>query len=419
MLMVRVVVIVLALFQASPVMEVAGVELVGAKRFGPSDVVQLSELPMRKAVTVADLNAAAQRLANTGFFESVKYRYTLAGRRVTVIFEVQEIPWTVPVSFDNFIWFSNEELTQAVRRDFPTFDATLPKSHEMPERMIRSLQQLLDNKRIAGRVEFSPEGTLSGEIVQYIFAVKDPAPKLCGVRITGASVIPEQELVAAVRSGSGTDYSRFSVTNIAKGTLVDLYRRRGYWRASFAPPVTSLEEGASCAGANVTLAVTEGSAYTFAGTQWSGNTVIAAAQLDAVFGMKPGDLADVTAVEAGQRAARRAYGRVGYLAMRSSYSPRLDDEAKRAVFDVQVTEGPQFRMGSLEIVGLPEADADALRAKWLLKAGDAYDEEYPREFQSKEIAALMRARRGSGKPPQVQTRPDGATRVVNVRIVSQ
>ena len=410
--------IAVAAVQAVP-MELARVELVGAKRFSPQHVTQLSGLTIGKTVTIDDLNAAAQRLANTGFFEEVKYRYMLAGRRATVTYELREVPWTIPVSFDNFVWFSKEQIVTALQGDVPTFDGTLPKSHEMPDLMVRALQKLLESRKFPGRVEFSPEMQLgSSQVLQYIFAVKDPSPRLCAVQVTGAAAIPEQELVDALRSGAGADYSGFSISNLVKGTLTNMYRRRGHWRATFAAPATVLSEAGGCAGVALTLAVDEGPAYPFGGTKWSGNTAVPAAELDAAFGLKPGDLADIDKVDAGLRGARRVYGRLGYLAMRSTYVPQVDEGARRVAFDVQVSEGPQFRMGTLEVIGLAPADAEAITKKWRLQAGEPYDEEYARDFQIKEVLPLARARRAA-KPPQMQTRTDPANRVVNVRIVAQ
>ena len=409
----------LAIVQVSPSMEVARLQLVGAKRFAPDDVARLAGVIVGKTVTLEDLNAAAQRLANTGFFESVKYRYTLAGRRVTVIYDLVEVPWTIPVSFDNFVWFSSDEVVQAVRKDVPTFDGTLPKSHEMPDLMVRTLQKLLESKKIPGRVEFAPEATLGGQLIQYIFAVKDPAPKLCDVRVAGASAIPAAELVTAVRTGTGDDYSGFSVGNVVKGTVTEMYRRRGFWGVSFAPPTTSLTSDPACAGVALSLGVTEGVPYAFAAAQWSGNPSVQSSQLETALGMKAGELADSSKIDAGLRAVRREYGRIGHLAMRSTYTPRLDEGLKQVVFEVQVTEGPQFRMGTFEIVGLPAPDIETLTKKWRLQPGDPFDEEYAREFQSKEVTPLWRARRAPGKPPQMQTRLDTAKRLVNVRIVAQ
>lgn len=405
-------------FRTQAPMEVARVELVGAKRLSPADVTKLSGLTIGKPVTINDLNDAAQRLANTGLFEKVTYRYTLAGRRATVIYELRELPWTIPVTFDNFVWFTNDELVEALRRDLPTFAGTLPKSQEMPDLVIRSLQKLLETRKIPGRVEFAPEANLGGTLLQYIFAVKDPAPKLCRVQVTGTSVIPEKDLADAVRTGSGSDYSGFSVGNVVKGTLTEMYRRRGHWRATFGKPVAALEQEASCAGVAVTLSVTEGAPYAFAGAQWSGNPAVAAERLDAALAMTAGEVADVSKLDAGLRAVRREYGKHGHLAMRSSYEPRLDDESKRVTFDVTIAEGPQFRMGTFEVSGLPQPDVETITKKWRLQPGDPFDEEYARDFAIKEIRELWRSRLGA-KPPQLQSQVDGPKRVVNVRIVAQ
>ena len=411
--------LVFAVSQAAPSMDLARVELVGAKRFSPEQVTQLSGLTLGKPVTVNELNAAAQRLANSGFFEEVKYRYTLAGRRATVVYELREIPWTIPVTFDNFVWFKKEEIVAALQPELPTFDSTLPKSHEMPDRMIRALQTLLESRKIPGRVDFAPEMKLgSSEILQYVFAVKDPSPKLCAVRITGASAIPEKDLVDALRAASGADYSGFSIGNLVKGTLTNMYRRRGHWRVSFAPPAASLTTDPACAGVALELAVTEGTPYGFGGVQWSGNAALPSGKLDAAFGLSMGDIADIDKVDAGLRAARRQYGRIGHLAMRSTYTPRVDDAARRVVFDVQVAEGPQFRMGTLEVIGIDAADADAITKKWRLQQGEPYDEEYALVFQMKEMASFVLGKRGS-KPPRVNTQVDPSGRVVNVRIVAQ
>ena len=404
--------------QASPAMELARIELVGAKRFSTVDVARLSGLTIGKAVTINELNDAAQRLADTGLFEKVTYRYTLAGRRATVIYELRELPWTISVSFDNFVWFTNDELVEALRRDLPTFDGTLPKSQEMPDLVIRSLQKLLEARKIPGRVEFAPEATLGGSLIQYLFSVKDPAPKFCRVQVTGASVIPEKDLADAVRTGSGSDYSGFSVGNVVKGTLTEMYRRRGHWRATFGKPAAALEEGASCAGVAVTLSVTEGAPYAFAGAQWTGNPTVPADRLDAALAMTAGEVADVSKLETGLRAVRREYGKHGHLAMRSSYEPRLNDEAKRVSFDIQVTEGPQFKMGTFEVSGLAPPDVEAITKQWRLQSGEPFNEEYARDFAVKDIRELWRSRRGV-KPPQLQSQVDGPKRVVNVRIVAQ
>ena len=77
--------------------------------------------------------------------------------------------------------------------------------------------------------------------------------------MTGASVIPESQLVEAAAELTRRDYSRLYLTELANGTLRTMYQQRGYWRAEFAEPIATLGTGTdACAGVSVTLRIDEG-----------------------------------------------------------------------------------------------------------------------------------------------------------------
>ena len=211
---------------------------------------------------------------------------------------------------------------------------------------------------------------------------------LCGLVFAGTSSELERELASVSRSVLGQDYSRFFLTSMSAGTLMDVYHRRGYWRATFAPPVPAIDLP-SCRGVSATLSVNEGAIYSFDQAQWRGNGTFTSTELDAMLGMKSGEIADSSKIDNGLRRIRSAYGKKGYLVESSSAVPRLDDEAKRALFDVKIEEGTQFFMGALEFEGLSSADAAKLTKMWKLPAGAPYDNSYPSDFISKDIMPLL------------------------------
>jgi hypothetical protein len=89
--------------------------------------------------------------------------------------------------------------------------------------------------------------------------VKGTGLGVCALRVTGASVIPESQLVEAAAELTRRDYSRLYLTEFANGTLLTMYRQRGYWRAEFRDPVATLGTAPdACAGVSVTLCVDEG-----------------------------------------------------------------------------------------------------------------------------------------------------------------
>ena len=97
-------------------------------------------------------------------------------------------------------------------------------------------------------------------------------------------------------------------------------------------------------------------------------------------------------------------------------TPRLDEAAKRAVFEIDVNEGRQFRMGSLEVVGFSDAEAAAIAKRWKLSAGEVYNTALVDEFLAKDLSAY---RRPGLKPPLLQTRTDPDGSVVHVRVVQE
>jgi hypothetical protein len=333
---------------------------------------------------------------------------------MTVTFEIEEPEWTIPVVFDNFVWFTDEQVIAAVKQDVPSFDGTSPMSAGVPELIRTSLEKLLKTRSIGGRVEFLSQTVLKTNSHTYVFGVKDPAPKVCALRVNGASGMPESDLTGALASIIGNDYSRFYVSNASNGTLLKMYHDRGYWRAAFGAPSATTGTPGACPGVSVTLQVTEGAPYVWDRAEWSGHAVLAPNDLDKVMGMKSGAVASITRIDDGLRRVNRAYRSVGHIMQSASYTPRLNDATRTAVFAVSIDEGPQFRMGSVSFVGVPDAVAADLSKKWRLQAGAVYDDSYPDRFFDDEIRPLQK------QFPQRATaerKADVEKRILNLRFV--
>ena len=139
-------------------------------------------------MTTADLDAAIQRMAATGLFKKLNYRYATAAGRTTVTFDIEEADWTMPVVFDNFVWFKDEELIATLKQTIPSFDGTAPNTEGIADLISRELQKAIAARKIAGRIDFVPQGTIKG-IDSFAFRVVDPAPKLCSIGFSGRKAI--------------------------------------------------------------------------------------------------------------------------------------------------------------------------------------------------------------------------------------
>jgi outer membrane protein insertion porin family len=382
-------------------MRLAKIEFVGLQRVKEDEIVAASGLKIGQAFAVEDFDAAAQKLLSSGLVSRVAYKLRERAGEAFITFEVAEAgrAGNSPVVFDNFPWFTPEEIAAAVRRDVPAFDGTAPDSSAVIEGIRGALERLLSERKIAGKVEYLPSMNLeTGGNRKHIFAVSGARLAVCAVSFPGASGIPEKELISAAKSMLANDYSQEFASNFADAALRELYHERGYLRVEFDAPRGSVGgEGACANGVTVAVPVREGVSYNWAGAQWSGNAALAAAELDAALGMKPGEVADGTKIKKALREVARAYGHKGYLNSALRPAPEFDDAGRRVTYRFEVREGPQYRMGELKIAGLAEADAEKLRARWALRAGEVFDQAYYEEFLKKNLSGVVQP----GARPQV------------------
>src|SRR6185436_16990433 len=134
------------------------------------------------------------------------YRVHTAGTQTIVTFQLEESAVSLPVTFENFVWFTDEEIVAAVRKDVSFFNGTSPASGETPDKIAASLQRLLTEKRIAGQVDYLPY--VSKDKQELLFTMKGARIPLCSLHFPGASAAPETELVKTAQPLFKTDYSK-------------------------------------------------------------------------------------------------------------------------------------------------------------------------------------------------------------------
>jgi outer membrane protein insertion porin family len=380
--------------QPPKTMRLGSIEITGLQKVTKEQAVAISGLEIGQQISVEMLDAAAQRLASSGLFTNLSYRLRGSKDQAIVTFEVEELKGKgVPVVFDNFVWFSNEELTSAIRREVPNFNGTAPESDSIVGAITRALQQLLTEKNIQGQVDYKPSADLAGGNVKHVFSVKGANTKICAVRFPGTANVQESELVKHSKELMGSEYSQEFVSAFAVANLIPVYRERGYLQARFSTPTARLgmEASESCKDEVViTLPVNEGVAYLWDKAEWSGNASYTAQELEASLAMKSGELANGLKIDAGVEAVQKNYGKKGFLRARVATEPIFDDANRRVAYRLSLTEGPQYRMGTLTITGLSDIDTLSLKHRWKLREQrDVYDDSYLEEFNKKDVREVL------------------------------
>jgi outer membrane protein assembly factor BamA len=372
------------------VIQITRIEVKGLARYAEPQVIAATGLHVGDRVTVGALDSAIDHLIGTGLFKKANYRYRTVSDRAVVTFEVEEVKWGVPVIFDNFVWFTEQELVKAVAAAVPSFDGTAPESGPLLETIRTTLSRLLQDRHLPGEVEYLKSAGIAGKNVEHVFTVKGVSIPICSLHFAGAAAIPESDLIKESKDLFKDDYSRALVSGFANGTLKRAYARLGRLRASFQGPQVKLDTSPSCQnGVSLTFQVDEGAVYRWEKAVWTGNRVFTEDELDSTLGLKTGDIANGAKIGDVMSSVRAAYGSKGYIASGIEATPDFDESSHRVTYSFTVREGPQYRMGILFINGLPKGDTAALASRWKMQPGDPYDDTFFSTFQSRIVPGTL------------------------------
>jgi outer membrane protein insertion porin family len=347
----------------------------GLKTFPEAQVTALSRLEKGSLIGKPDLQAAADRLLETGMFAKVNYTFQTRGDGLTVTFQLEEAP-RVPVYFDNFPWFSDGELSDAIRKKVPYFDGTLPEAGAVVDQANDAMKELLTSHQLSVTVEHEllanplAEGTVQKFYVQgasfYIASVDFGDPSL------SSSHLVQQQLLEV----QGKPFSRMTIDLFLSEQLRPFYLQKGFLRVKLGPPEVRLTGNPNQKLPEqipVFVPIVTGAIYRWKEARWSGNSLLSSITLASELGLKPGDVADGMQIEAGWDRAREEYGHRGYLDAKIDPVASYDDQAHTVSFAATVSEGAQYRFNTIVVTGLSVAGERRLHQVWPTEAGAVFD----------------------------------------------
>jgi outer membrane protein insertion porin family len=366
----------------------------GLKQFDAEAAIQTSGLSKGQKLFFPDIDAAAQRLAESGFFASVGYQSVEKRAGLELEFQVEEAKDLLPCTFDNFVWFRNDELMKAVRDRLPLFKGSLPLMGNAKRELTAALQELLSAHQIPGKVRFQLSGDLdNAKIAESFIRVSDVSIPIVSVQFRGVNFVPESDLKSKTKGLMGQQYSLKSVCEVIDQFLIPLFKEKGFFRVQFREPAAEVKAVASSEyKVNLILDVIENTAYHWEKPLWTGDLPIPTETLNQIIGMNPGDVADQTRIEKGFSEIRRELSRQGYMDADIKTTLELNDVASSASYRVQLAAGAQYKMGSLTFSGAPDSIMKKLRAKWKIPAGEIFDGFYPAAFPD-EIKDILESKR--------------------------
>jgi outer membrane protein assembly factor BamA len=362
------------------------IKFAGLKKFTDAQAIAGSGLRVGDGVTTTQLSVAANQLAKSGAFDEVAFQYSTRGNELTAVFTVAESRHLLPCIFDNFVWFSYDQLDKTVRARVPFYSGVAPLSGATQQQIIDALRAFLESNGITANVQGIPSGAAGSAPTAMLFRVLGVPMPIKIVNFPGSSAISEKELEAAATQAIGQDFSISNMIVFASAALVPLYREKGYLRAAFDRPqwaVIGNPPAGSSPDIALTLPVKEGSQYFWDKATWAGNHQFSSDELDQTLNMKAREVANQQKIDAGFEAVKKGYGKFGYIDVSLVPGESIDDTERLAAYNVTVNEGLQYHMGHVRFQGISDKAATEIAKKWALKQGDIYDATYPLDFLRK------------------------------------
>ena len=391
-----------------PIVEI---KVAGNERLAAAAVIAASGLRTGQTVARAELDAAAQKLFETGFFTSVNYRYDpksaggVAGYAVTL--EISEEAARTPVELD-IPGLDAEDLWRQLKSAGGLIGREMPNNDRASAYYKRAIEGALRKLNHPEEMVMETEADLhTGKMV----VICRPAhlPKIAAIQFEGNAAIAEGTLQAAMaKVAMGQDYTERDFRRKLELNLRPLYEELG--RLTVAFPSVKMADAGNAAVA-ITAGIDEGPVWRLGKVVLSGDALPLADMHDAArfaYGAPANWKQFLASVNKMEQALRRD----GYITVASKPVRSFQEATQVVDVNVQVRKGPQFLFGELHIEGLDEATAQRLAALWKLPGGAPMNQPYTDEF----VRSVMPLLRGKFRTFNSQLNIHKGANVVDVTL---
>lgn len=347
----------------------------GLKTFTEEQIASLSGLAIDSQVGRKDLQDAADLLLRTGLFAKVNYKFDTHNDDVVLTFRVEENP-RLPVAYDNFPWFSDDELIDAIRKALPFYDGTLPEGGTVVDLAANALASFMDSHGLKAEVQHFVLANPLIDSSEQQFQLQGVTEKIASIDFSDSTLKENLAVQQHLPEIRGKPYSRLAIDVFLSEAIRPVYLQLGYLRAKIGPAEVRLSGNPNQKfpeNIPVFVPCAPGFAYHWDEAQWKGNNALSSETLKHTVGVNPGDLADGMKIEGGWDRIREAYGHIGFMDAKLSPVARYDDQAHTVSYVVSVEEGTQYRYHDMVITGMSLAGERMMRDAWPLKPGDVMD----------------------------------------------
>ena len=342
-----------------------------------SDAELLAASGLKAGVPVdqTEIQAAAQKLSDTGLFASVNFAFD--GNELK--FTLNPAEGAEPVLFANFPWWDTKTLTAAVAARVPLFHGKVIPESGQQQQIAAALTALVAEKGVQAKISAQPRNDASGKKLGVEFQIESPPVQIAEVKFAGAGGSFAEPVEAIAKAAAGQEFNEATEATL-QTALRAVYHRDGY--LDFAMKSFAHREP-QVAGGKVEMplsaTIVQGAQYRVGSFTLSGDVLMTPEEFAKRAKLHAGDVANEELLRATMAEIAAPYKARGYLRASIEATPTFDrtahfDRAGDTVnYVITVVPGPVYHMGKLTLAGLDDERKAMVLKYWPMKEGDAYD----------------------------------------------
>jgi hypothetical protein len=336
------------------------------------------------------MQAAAQKLVDTGYFDDVGVALGGTGANIAVIFTLAPIPTSrmLPLGFENFIWLTQPEIDAAIRTHMALYIPFLPEGSPQADLVDAALRDALAAKGIQAKVfHETVEPTLEHPARTLEFRITSPLIRVANVKLGGVSPDLVPLVQKSVNATARTPFNDGRNGRLTRDSILAPLLDAGYIQAeltNFTPAIQPVDSGIE--PLIVSAALNPGEIYRVSTISFAGAPLLSAETFAAGARLHPGDIASRKLLLETLTPLDAAYRREGYMDVIVTAAPTLDTTTHQVAYKVTVEPGTPYHLHEITPRNLDPVQVAAFNRVFAAHPGDVFNPEYVVAFLKQNTA---------------------------------
>lgn len=340
-----------------------------------AELLRISGLQEGVPLSKADIEAALQKLGDTGLFANLSY--TVNDTALTIRLTSAGGGQALPVRFANFVWWQPDELLKILEARIPLFNGTLPLQGNQTGEVEDALVALLAQKGIPdAHITAMPSGT-GGTINAVILSITSPEILIGQTHFTGTVPTVDAKLNKLNSEIVDRDFDLQDYINTIHGSVQEIFEDAGYLEVTNEPPVLSpprQDLGRYAVDAEVT--VHPGALYRVGAINIHAEPPVTESELRPELPLKSGNAASASDLRVAAATLARVYSDQGFLEARASAALEKIPSNDTVNYSFTFSPGMQYHLAGIDTSALSPDLQNEFAAAWHIAPGALIDKRF-------------------------------------------